>query len=564
MPSASTPTGRPVRKTTRPRRGEGQWALGYREPLNKNEETKKNDDGLNVRQRIIDIYSKRGFDSIDPADLRGRFRWYGIYTQRAPGIDGGKTAVLEPEELDDRYFMMRVRTDGGQLNVAQLRVLSELSTAYARDTADITDRQNIQMHWVQIEDVPTMWERLESVGLTTTEACGDTPRGMLGCPLAGIAADEIIDSTPHIRQIVADHIGSPLFSNLPRKFKTAVDGCSVHCTNHEINDVAFVGVIGPDGKPGYDLFVGGGLSTNPMFAQRLGAFVRPDQVSEVWAGVCSVFRDYGYRRLRHRARIKFLLKDWGVAKFREVLEKEYLGYSLPDGPAPELDPGTRRDHVGVHRQKDGRFYVGFAPRVGRVSGTLLGRIADIAEAHGSDRVRTTADQKLVMLDITEDRLDSVVAALEAEDLQVSPSVFRRQTMACTGIEYCKLAIVETKQRAMHLIDELERRLPDFTEPLTINVNGCPNACARTQIADIGLKGQLVVDADGNQVEGFQVHLGGGLGLQSGFGRKIRGLKTTAEALPDYVERVLRRFTEQRQDGETFAEWVARADEADLK
>ncbi|MGV2387052.1 MAG UNVERIFIED_CONTAM: nitrite/sulfite reductase, partial [Thermobifida fusca] len=195
---------------------------------------------------------------------------------------------------------------------------------------------------------------------------------------------------------------------------------------------------------------------------------------------------------------------------------------------------------------------------------ILGRIADIAEAHGSNRVRTTADQKLAILDITEDRLDSVVAALEAEDLQVNPSVFRRQTMACTGIEYCKLAIVETKNRAMALIDELERRLPDFTEPLTINVNGCPNACARTQIADIGLKGQLVTDAHGNQVEGFQIHLGGGLGLQAGFGRKVRGLKTTAAELPDYIERVVRRFAEQRQAEETFAEWVARADEADLK
>ena len=208
--------------------------------------------------------------------------------------------------------------------------------------------------------------------------------------------------------------------------------------------------------------------------------------------------------------------------------------------------------------------MGFAPRVGRVSGTILGRIADIAEAHGSNRVRTTADQKLAILDITEDRLDSVVAALEAEDLQVNPSVFRRQTMACTGIEYCKLAIVETKNRAIALIDELERRLPDFTEPLTINVNGCPNACARTQIADIGLKGQLVTDAHGNQVEGFQIHLGGGLGLQAGFGRKVRGLKTTAAELPDYIERVVRRFAEQRQAEETFAEWVARADEADLK
>ncbi|MFC4564732.1 nitrite/sulfite reductase [Nocardiopsis mangrovi] len=562
MPPTSASTG--AAASRRPRRGEGQWALGYREPLNKNEENKKNDDGLNVRRRIIDIYAKAGFDSIDPADLRGRLRWYGLYTQRAPGIDGGKTAVLEPEELDDRYFMLRVRIDGGQLSVAQLRAVAEISTAYGRDTADITDRQNVQLHWVRIEDVPAIWEKLEAVGLSTTEACGDTPRVILGCPLAGIADDEVIDATPEIQRVHDDHIGSPLFSNLPRKFKTSIAGCSVHCTNHEINDVAFVGVTGPDGAPGYDLFVGGGLSTNPMFAQRLGTFVRPDQLSEVWAGVCSVFRDYGYRRLRHRARIKFLVKDWGAAKFREVLEKDYLGYALPDGPAPELDPGTRRDHVGVHRQRDGRNYVGFAPRVGRVSGTKLARIADLAEAHGSDRVRTTADQKLVVLDVADDRVDSLVDALEAEDLQVRPSTFRRQTMACTGIEYCKLAIVETKARGISLIDELERRLPDFPEPITVNINGCPNSCARIQVADIGLKGQLVTDrGTGEQVEGFQVHLGGGMGLNAGFGRKVRGLKTTAAELPDYVERVLRRFLEQKADGEAFAQWAARAAEADL-
>ncbi|MBB4932133.1 sulfite reductase (ferredoxin) [Lipingzhangella halophila] len=558
------PTSATGAKSSRPRRGEGQWALGYREPLNKNEENKKNDDGLNVRQRIIDIYSKAGFDSIDPADLRGRFRWYGLYTQRAPGIDGGKTAVLEPEELDDRYFMLRVRIDGGQLSAAQLRTIGEISTTYARDTADITDRQNVQLHWIRIEDVPAIWEKLEAVGLSSTEACGDTPRVILGCPLAGVAEDEIIDATPQIQQVQDDHIGSQLFSNLPRKYKTSISGCSAYCTNHEINDVAFVGVRGHDGTAGYDLHVGGGLSTNPMFAQRLGAFVRPDQLSEVWAGVTSVFRDYGYRRLRHRARIKFLIKDWGPEKFREVLEKEYLGYALPDGPAPELTPGQRRDHIGVHRQRDGRNYVGFAARVGRTPGTQLSRLADIAEAHGSDRIRTTADQKLVILDITDERVGSITAALEAEDLQVRPSTFRRQTMACTGIEFCKLGIVETKDRGAALIDDLEQRLPDFPEPVTINLNGCPNSCARIQVADIGLKGQLVTDENGEQVEGYQVHLGGAMGLNAAFGRKVRGLKTTSKDLPDYIERVLRRYLEQKDDGEAFATWAARADDNDLK
>ncbi|MEV8632499.1 nitrite/sulfite reductase [Streptosporangium sp. NPDC051023] len=559
-----TTPARPANRHHKRPRGEGQWALGYREPLNKNEENKKNDDGLNVRQRIIDIYSKGGFDSIDPADLRGRMRWYGLYTQRKPGIDGGKTAILEPEELDDRYFMLRVRIDGGRLNLEQLRAIADISNLYGRGTADVTDRQNIQLHWIEIESVPDIWNRLEAVGLSTTEACGDTPRVILGCPLAGIDTGEVLDGTALIQEIYDTYIGDPAFSNLPRKFKTAVSGCPAHCTVHEINDIAFVGVVNEQGEKGYDLWVGGGLSTNPMLAKRLGVFVTPEQVSAVWGGVIGIFRDYGYRRLRHRARIKFLVNDWGVEKFREILETEYLGHALPDGPAPEQPRGGRRDHVGVFQQKDGNFYVGFAPKVGRLDGDKLHLIADIAERHGSNRVHTTVEQKMVILDVAPERVDSIVAELEANDLRVNPSTFRRQTMACTGIEFCKLAIVETKATGANLIDELERRLPDFKEPLTINVNGCPNSCARIQVADIGLKGQLVVNDAGEQVEGFQVHLGGSLGVNPGFGRKVRGLKATAEELPDYVERVVRNFEKQRNDSETFSEWVQRADEADLK
>jgi len=561
MPVA-TGTAKPKRK-----RGEGQWALGYREPLNKNEENKRNDDGLNVRQRIIDIYSKYGFDSIDPADLRGRFRWYGLYTQRRPGIDGGKTAVLEPEELDDRYFMLRIRIDGGQLSNDQLRVIAYISRRYARGTADVTDRQNIQLHWIEIENVPDIWEALESVGLSTTEACGDTPRVILGCPLAGIDAGEIIDATPEIAAITGQYIGDSAFSNLPRKFKSSVSGCAAQCAIHEINDVAFVGVVDENEETGYDLWVGGGLSTNPMIGKRLGAFVRPDQVAEVWAGVTGLFRDYGYRRLRHRARIKFLVADWGPERFREVLEKEYLGYALPDGPAPGAPRDGIRDHVGVHEQRDGNCYVGFAPTVGRLSGELLDVIADLAARYGSGRVHTTTEQKMVILDVPPERTGDLVAELDKAGLPARPSAFRRHTMACTGIEFCKLAIVETKARAADLIAELERRLPDFGTPVTINVNGCPNSCARIQTADIGLKGSLVTGPDGRQVEGFQIHLGGSLnggdGSGSGFGRKLRGLKTTAEELPDYVERVLRRFDAAREPGESFAAWTARASEDDL-
>ncbi|MFD7959012.1 MULTISPECIES: sulfite reductase SirA [Streptomyces] len=557
-PAAATPR----RKVSR-HRGEGQWAAGHFTPLNGNEQTKKDDDGLNVRTRIETIYSKRGFDSIDPGDLRGRMRWWGLYTQRRQGIDGGKTAVLEPEELDDRYFMLRVRIDGGALTTAQLRVVGEISQEFARGTADITDRQNIQYHWIRIEDVPEIWNRLEGVGLSTVTACGDTPRVMIGSPVAGIAEDEIIDGTPALEEMKRRVLNNPAYSNLPRKFKTAISGSPVQDVVHEINDVAFVGVEHPEHGPGFDLWVGGGLSTNPKLGVRLNAWVPIEDVPDVYEGVISIFRDYGYRRLRNRARLKFLVADWGAEKFRQVLEDEYLKRKLTDGPAPAEPTSRWRDHIGVHRQKDGRYYVGFAPRVGRVDGTILTKVADLAEAHGSGRVRTTVEQKMIVLDVEEAQVDSLVESLEALDLTARPSTFRRGTMACTGIEFCKLAIVETKARGASLIDELERRLPDFDEPLTINLNGCPNACARIQTADIGLKGQLVLDEHGKQVEGYQVHLGGALGLEPGFGRKVRGLKVTADGLPDYIERVLTRFQAEREEGERFAAWAARASEEAL-
>ncbi|MFE5206967.1 nitrite/sulfite reductase [Streptomyces sp. NPDC056600] len=550
------------RKVSR-HRGEGQWAAGHFTPLNGNEQFKKDDDGLNVRTRIETIYSKRGFDSIDPNDLRGRMRWWGLYTQRRPGIDGGKTAILEPEELDDSYFMLRVRIDGGRLTTEQLRVIGEISQEFARGTADITDRQNIQLHWIRIEDVPEIWNRLEAVGLSTTEACGDTPRAFLGSPVAGIAEDEIIDGTPALEEAHRRVVGNPAYSNLPRKFKTAISGSPLLDVAHEINDIAFVGVRHPELGPGFDLWVGGGLSTNPKLGVRLGAWVPLDEVPDVLEGVISIFRDYGYRRLRNRARLKFLVADWGPEKFRQVLQDEYLKRELADGPAPAEPVERWRDHVGVHRQKDGRYYVGFAPRVGRVDGATLTKIADLAAAHGSGRLRTTVEQKMIVLDVAEEQVASLTEGLRALDLVVEASSFRRGTMACTGIEFCKLAIVETKARGAALIDELERRLPEFDEPLTINLNGCPNACARIQVADIGLKGQLVLDESGQQVEGYQVHLGGALGLQAGFGRKVRGLKVTSAELPDYIERVLRRYLDQREPGERFAAWTTRAAEGDL-
>lgn len=546
-------------------RNEGQWALGHREPLNANEELKKAGNPLDVRERIENIYAKQSFDSIDKTDLRGRFRWWGLYTQREQGYDGTWTGDDNIDKLEAKYFMMRVRCDGGALSAAALRTLGQISTEFARDTADISDRQNVQYHWIEVENVPEIWRRLDDVGLQTTEACGDCPRVVLGSPLAGESLDEVLDPTWAIEEIVRRYIGKPDFADLPRKYKTAISG--LQDVAHEINDVAFIGVNHPEHGPGLDLWVGGGLSTNPMLAQRVGAWVPLGEVPEVWAAVTSVFRDYGYRRLRAKARLKFLIKDWGIAKFREVLETEYLKRPLIDGPAPEPVKHPI-DHVGVQRLKNGLNAVGVAPIAGRVSGTILTAVADLMARAGSDRIRFTPYQKLVILDIPDALLDDLIAGLDALGLQSRPSHWRRNLMACSGIEFCKLSFAETRVRAQHLVPELERRLEDINSqldvPITVNINGCPNSCARIQIADIGFKGQMIDDGHGGSVEGFQVHLGGHLGLDAGFGRKLRQHKVTSDELGDYIDRVVRNFVKHRSEGERFAQWVIRAEEDDLR
>jgi sulfite reductase (ferredoxin) len=552
---------------TRPakQREEGQWAFGHREPLNANEQIKSDDAPLNVRARIENVYAKQGFDSIDKTDLRGRFRWWGLYTQRKQGYDATYTGDENIDIIEDRYFMMRVRCDGGALSVHQMRTLGQISTEFARDTADISDRENLQLHWIAVEDVPEIWRRLESVGLQTTEACGDCPRVVLGSPLAGESLDEVIDGTPAIQEIVRRYVGNPAYANLPRKYKTAISGLQDVC--HEINDVAFVGVNHPEHGPGFDVWVGGGLSTNPMLGQRIGAWVPLDEVPDVWEAVTAMFRDYGYRRLRSKARMKFLIKDWGVERFRQVLEADYLKGPLIDGPAPE-PVGHPIDHVGVQRLKNGRNAVGVAPIAGRVSGAKLSAVADLAEAVGSNRIRFTPYQKLIVLDVSDDRVDELVAGLDALGLPSTPSHWRRNLMACSGIEFCKLSFAETRKRAQALVPELERRMEDINArldvPVTININGCPNSCARIQVADIGFKGQVVEDADGGHTEGFQVHLGGSLGQDSGFGRKLRQHKVFSHELGDYIDRVVRNFVKQREAGERFATWAMRADEADLR
>jgi sulfite reductase (ferredoxin) len=568
MSDISPPHPGRARRTLDPVKPQGQWAVDGRDPLNHAERVKAIDPGLAVRSRIESVYSVHGVDSIDPDDLNIRFRWWGLYTQRKPGITGAQAVGMDAADLADSVFMLRVRLDGGAVDSDQARALADISRTFADGTADLTDRQNVQFHHIRIEDVPRIWQRLEAVGLTTAQACGDTARVILGSPVAGISAAELLDPTPTIREITDRFLGDPDLANLPRKFKTAVTGHPSLDVAHEINDLSLVTVRHPDLGVGYDLWVGGGLSTDPHLAERLGAFVPPQRAAEVWHGVVRLFRDHGYRRVRRHARLKFLLRDWGPARFREVLENDYLESPLPDGPAPAPAQGPA-DHIGVHEQKDGLRYVGFAPTVGRISGDVLAAVVDLAEAAGSHRLRFTPQQKLLALDVVPDRVDDLLRGMDALGLSASPGPFRRSTMACTGIQFCKLAVAETKQVATEALTDLDDRLADvdLDVPISLHINGCPNSCARIQTADIGLKGQLLPGPHGPR-PGYQVHLGGGLASshrdEAGLGRTVRGLRIGAEDVADYVERLVRRFVDERQPAETFATWVHRSDEEALR
>jgi sulfite reductase (ferredoxin) len=528
---------------------EAQWSKGYFEPQNPAERAKRDQDGLDVHDRIVSTHAREGFGSISQQDLRVRYRWYGLYTQR-------------PEE--DGFFMMRIRVPGGILTAEQVEAVGRISQRYGRDVCDVTDRQNFQLHWVRIEDVPEIWARLAAVGLTTQQTCGDAPRNVLGCPLAGIAAGEILDATPYVLAVNSRLTGTKEFSNLPRKYKVSISGCREQCGVHEVMDVGMVGVELVDGRRGFDAWVGGGLGPNPRFGQRLGAFVPPERVVEVCAGITALFRDHGYRRVRTKARLKFLMKDWGAERFREVLERDYLDAPLDEGPPSPASAVAHRDHLGRTPQNDGRVALGFAPVAGRITGSQLVRVAELARRFGRGRLRTTTQQKMVVLDVPERDLAALEADLAGLGLPARPSAARAGVMACTGIEFCKLAVVETKHRAGWVIEELERRLPGLTDRVRINLNGCPNSCARYQLADIGLMGSLVPGDDGKRVDGFQIHLGGQLGDQRRFGRKVKGVRVRAEALPNFLECLIRVWLGERDEGETFSGWVNRLPDEELR
>ena len=532
-------------------RGEGQWALGHREPLTPTERIKREDDPMNVRARVEHLYARLGAAAIDPADLHTRLRWVGLH-------------VLDSAGGDDPLFMLRIRTDGGDLHADQVAAVARIAQEYGHDTAALTARQNLQIYGVRIEDVPEIWRRLEAAGLSTAGASGDGPRGICASPVAGVAVDEVVDPAPAIRRIVDDYVGRPGYTNLPHAFKTSI--AWLPDTPYEINDLSFIGVVHPVHGPGFDVRVGGGLSTTAGLAERLGAWVSVTEIPEVWAATVRLFREYGHRRLPQRARLKFLVADWGVARFRDVLEREFLGRPLRDGPAPE-PPARPIDHVGVHPQRDGRCYVGVAPGSARMSGTLLADVAGLARMHGSGRIRLTPYHKILILDVPPAAVEPLTAALDRIGLPSRVSPWRRNTSACTGAEFCRLAVVETRKRAARLVAELERRIAGSAPEVTIGLSGCRRACARTPVADIGLIGRMVETPAGETVEGFQVQLGGTTAMSGDhatLGRRIRGLRVTADALPDYVERLVRAYLAGRVGQESFARWVHRAAEDVLR
>jgi sulfite reductase beta subunit-like hemoprotein len=506
----------------------------------KAELVKRERDGLDGLRDLL-RYAREGFQSISEDDLDVRLRWHGLYTQR-------------PQE--EGFFMLRVKIPNGTLESEQLETLGELSVTYAQNTGDVTTRQDIQFHHVRIEDVPDIFAELRRVGLTTSGACGDITRNVTGCPLAGIDAAEFIDAEPFALAVHNYFLDNREFSNLPRKFKITVSGCALYCTGHEISDIGLVALRRPDGAVAFDLWVGGGLGSRERFADRLGAHVRPHEIVEVARHICALFRDHGRRDSRARARLKFLLDEWGPARFRAELEAR-LGRALTDGEAPVVPVTANRAHIGIHPQKQrGLYYAGVATKSGGLPGASMIALAELARRHGGGRLRLTTAQNLVVLDVPEHERVALAVALRALDLQVVASSFRTGTIACTGKQFCKLALTETKDRASDLIAHLERALPGFNTPLRISVTGCPNSCAHYQVCDIGFVGDFLTTPTGKK-EAYRVYLGGHLGDSHAFGRELNK-KIPADEIKHYVERLARVYIERRNGAsDSFQSFIAR-------
>jgi len=500
-------------------------------------------------------YSREGFTSISNEDLTVRFRAWGLYTQG----DGRGT---RGDEMP--FFMMRVRTPNGLLTSAMVRRIADISDTYARGSIDITNRQNFQLHWLRIEDIPTIWESLDEVGWTSMGACGDNTRTVTGCSLAGVEHDELIDASPIAVAVDKFLNGNPDYANLPRKFKITITGCTHWCSYPEINDIGMTAIRHPEtGEVGFSVRVGGGLSTDPHLAVRLDAFVHWNQVLPVVRGISELFRDSAVlRENREKARLKFLFlaHGWTAQRFQEELERR-IGFHLD--PAVHEDPpdDVYRDHVGIHDQKQaGYCHVGLPVLRGRLTPGQMRALADVADRYGSGELRTTSMQNILIPNVRRERAQALARAIEAAGLRLEGSPFWRGTIACTGTEFCKLALTETKNFARWLVEDLETRLPGFDQHVKIHVTGCPNSCGQHWIADIGIEGKKV-KVEGQMVDAYYFCVGGGVGKHQAKARPI-GYRIAAAEVPGAIERLLRVYLGDRRDGENFRQFSGRhTDEA---
>jgi sulfite reductase (ferredoxin) len=510
-------------------------------------------------------FARRGRSAVLPEWASTYFKWWGIYTQ---GDGAGVQAGQGGEGKATEYFMMRIAIPNGLLRSQQLRTIAGLAERYSRSTADLTVRQNIQLHWLTIESIPDAIEALESVGLSPKSACGDVVRNITGCPLAGIARDEIIDASPLALQASQLLRGNDDFYNLPRKFKVSITGCPVWCSYPEINDIGLTALRrerNGQREIGFSVRVGGGLSADPHLGVRLDAFVQPDQVLGVLRCIAEIFRDQNsLRENRERARLKHLFtqQGWTAEHFLAELHAR-LGFKL-DIAADEIPPDDiYRDHVGIHAQwQPGLYYVGAAVLRGRITAEQMHAAADLADRFGSGELRTTNMQNLLIINVREANVEVLARELSSAGLRVDASPFWRGAIACTGTEFCKLAVTETKGFARWLVEELEERIPGFDEALKLHVAGCPNACGQHWIADIGLEGKKIKE-DGRLVDAYYFCLGGAVGQHQRIARPV-GFRCSAREVPDAIERLLRSYLAERDPGENLRAYFSRCSDHELR
>ena len=510
-------------------------------------------------------FAREGFSSIPPEWIGTYFRWWGVYTQ---GDGAGVTGGQNGEGRALQRFMVRIRIPNGIMTSPQLRAIADLSRRYANGIADLTVRQNIQLHWVTIEALPEVLDGLWQVGLNTTGACGDVVRNVTGCPVAGVDADELIDASPLVLEASRLLAGNAEFYNLPRKFKISITGCPVWCPYPEINDIGLTAITRRvNGKPeiGFSLRVAGGLSAEPYLAARLNAFVRSDQVIPVIKGVAELFRDSQVlREHRERARLKFLFlrHGWTAERFQSELE-DRIGFGLDPAAEEHAPDDVYRDHVGIHAQKQpGLSYVGAVALRGRITADQMHAAADLAERFAAGELRATNMQNLLIVNVPTLLANTLAKELDDIGLKVGGSVFHRGIVACSGTEFCKLAITETKAFSRWLVEDLEERLPGFDQHLKLHVTGCPNSCGQHWIADVGIEGKKT-KINGELVDAYYFCLGGALGLHQSTARPV-GYRCAATEVPEALERLLNRYLADREPGENVRRYFARHSDTDLR